>query len=105
MLLCTLSPSSRKEHGEIVLRKNYDDFYYCFNFNKHQWEKKCVPVLTDNERLVIEHTAQGFTAEEIAVKMCKSLDTIKTYKRQLFQKLDLDNISEALMHSINHEMM
>lgn len=105
LLLCTLSPSSRKERGEIVLRRNYDDYYYCFDFRKRQWEKKNVPVLKDYERLVIEYTAQGFTAEEIADKMCKSLDTIKSYKRQLFRRLRFDNISEALMHSINHEMI
>jgi DNA-binding NarL/FixJ family response regulator len=33
---------------------------------------------------------------EIAEKMCRSLDSIKFYKRNAFDKLDVANITEAI---------
>ena len=33
---------------------------------------------------------------EIAKKMCRSLDTIKFYKRNIFDKLGVTNITEAI---------
>ena len=34
--------------------------------------------------------------KEIAEKMLRSFDTVKFYRRQIFEKLDVQNITEAL---------
>ncbi|WP_436412430.1 LuxR C-terminal-related transcriptional regulator [Petrimonas sp.] len=38
-------------------------------------------------------------------RMCKSLNTIKGYKRQIFEKLDVGSITEAVSMAINKKMI
>lgn len=42
---------------------------------------------------------------EIADRVCKSVDTIKACKRRLFAKLGVKNIAEALFHAVNYQMI
>ena len=42
---------------------------------------------------------------EIADRVCKSVDTIKACKRSLFVKLGVKNIAEALFHAVNYQMI
>ena len=50
-------------------------------------------------------SAQGFTELEIAARINKSHNTLKTYKRNLFRKLQVDNITEAMMFCLNHALI
>ncbi len=47
---------------------------------------------------------RGFTVEEIANTLFRSIATIKTYKRRLFKKLAVSNMSEARAISINYQL-
>ena len=42
---------------------------------------------------------------DIADRMCKSVDTIKACKRSIFAKLGMKNIAEALFHVANYQLM
>jgi len=42
---------------------------------------------------------------DIAQKLCKSLDTIKTHKRKMFAKLEVRNITEALSFAVNYNLI
>ncbi len=42
---------------------------------------------------------------DIADNLCKSIDTIKACKRNLFQKLNVKNITEALTYAQNHQLI
>ena len=42
---------------------------------------------------------------DIADRMCKSVDTIKACKRSLFAKLGVKNIAEALFHAANYQLI
>ena len=42
---------------------------------------------------------------DIADRMCKSVDTIKACKRSIFAKLGVKNIAEALFHVANYQLM
>ena len=50
-------------------------------------------------------SAQGYTMNDIADRLCKSVDTIKACKRNLFAKLGVKNIAEALFHATNYQMI
>ena len=54
------------------------------------------------------HTAAFGTRnymEGIADLLCKSLDTIKSHKRNLFAKIGATNISQALARATNYELL
>ena len=46
-----------------------------------------------------------YTMNDIADRLCKSVDTIKACKRNLFAKIGVKNIAEALFHATNYQMI
>ena len=69
------------------------------------WEKKEGITLSETERDVLRLSAQGYTMNDIADRLCKSVDTIKACKRNLFAKIGVKNIAEALFHATNYQMI
>ena len=61
--------------------------------------------LSETEREVLRLSAQGYTMNDIADRLCKSVDTIKACKRNLFAKMGVKNIAEALFHATNYQMI
>ena len=96
LALCTITQSARNTPGNIIMRIEKSPEYYEYSLTKKTWIKKCDVSLTEIERDILHLSTQGYTMKEIAEKLCKSLDTIKTYKRRLFSKLEVKNITEAL---------
>ncbi|WP_253270978.1 LuxR C-terminal-related transcriptional regulator [Paraprevotella xylaniphila] len=43
--------------------------------------------------------------EDIANKLCKSLDTIKSAKRRLFLKMNVSNIQEAVASAEYYDLL
>lgn len=105
LLLCAVSPSAGKRVGNGFLRKNGESVFYEYLFGEHKWKKNNVAKITQVEMMVMQLSAQGFTAEQVAEKMCKSVDTIKLYKRQLFKKIGVDSITHALMYNLNYDLL
>ena len=48
---------------------------------------------------------QGYSLNEIADIMAKSTNTIKFYRRQIFSKFDVNNISEAIAYALENSVM
>ena len=42
---------------------------------------------------------------ESADKLCLAIDTIKFYKRRLFEKMEVKNITEALSFATNYKLL
>ena len=61
-----------------------------------KWIQSTAIELNDYEKDVLRLSAQGYTMNEISEHIHKSIDTIKGYKRVLFEKLEVGNITEAL---------
>lgn len=105
LALCTISVSSHITPGHIVMRKEGSRKYFQYDTNSHKWTEKEISVLSENEREVLVLSAQGYTMSDISDMMCKSIDTIKAYKRALFAKLDVRNIVEALYNAVNYKLL
>lgn len=105
LALCTISLSSRNTPGHIVIRKEGSRTFYQYNLQSHRWEEQVAIVLSETEREVLVLSTQGYTMADIADIMCKSVDTIKACKRNLFAKLGVKNIAEALYHAVNYRLI
>lgn len=105
LALCTVSISSRKTPGHLVIGKKGNRAFYQYNLQNHEWERQDAIALSETEREVLVLSTQGYTMVDIADVMCKSIDTIKTYKRNLFAKLGVKNIAEALYCAINYKLI
>ncbi|MBR3372448.1 MAG: helix-turn-helix transcriptional regulator, partial [Bacteroidaceae bacterium] len=105
MVLCSIHPTYRKETGEAILRIKGEKVYYQYDFSSHKWMEKTIVELTEREKAIVALSAQGYTEEEIAAKLFKSHNSIKTSKRILFRKLGVTSIAEALMYSLNNHLL
>lgn len=68
-------------------------------------EKKRMPVLTDGEKSVLMLSIQGYTMAEIADRICLSPDTVKKYRQRIFVKLNVRNVSEAIVAATNSKLL
>jgi len=105
LALCTFSMSSRKEAGYPSMRKYKQQEYFHYSLKKHVWYFREGLTLTEMEHDILLLSSQGYTMKEIAATLYKSEDTIKSYKRQLFPKLGVKNITEAVFAAINSDLL
>lgn len=105
LALCTISFSAWNTPGYIIMKKADEKWLYEYSLEKHKWIKNEGITLTETEREVLLLSAQGYTMNDIADCLCKSVDTIKACKRILFAKLKVKNITEALSYTMNYRLL
>jgi len=79
--------------------------FWNYSFSSHKWEEKQGITLTNDEKDVLILSAEGFSTSEIAETMCKSLDSVKYYRRRLFEKLEVGNITEAVSRATIYKLI
>lgn len=105
LALCVVSASNHTTPGHIELHNAGTPEYFEYNSITRRWDKRRIPTLSEGEKSVITLSIQGFTMAEIADKMCLSPDTIKKYRKQIFEKLGVRNISEAIVAATNNKLL
>lgn len=105
LALCTIAMSARNTPGHIIMKKDNSKSYYEYSLEKHKWVKQEGIALNETERDVLILSAQGYTMDNIADSLCKSVDTIKACKRALFAKMGVRNIAEALSYATNYKLL
>ncbi len=61
----------------------------------------CSPtVLSQREVEVVEYIAQGLTAAQVAEKMCLSVHTINTHRKNIFKKLGVNSTTELVRYAL-----
>ncbi len=105
LALCVVSASTHTTAGHIEMHHVGSPEYFEYNRLTRRWDKRRMATLTAGEKSVITLSIQGYTMLEIADKMCLSPDTIKKYRKQIFQKLAVRNISEAIIAATNNKLV
>lgn len=103
--ICIVSLSSRSLPGHIEFHIEGAQKYWEYNLVAHSWEEREMIKLKYEERQVLILSSQGLTMNEIADKMCKSVDSIKFYRRNIFEKVGTKNITEALMFATIYKLI
>lgn len=105
LAMCTISLAARNKAGNVIMRKSGSEMFYLYSLYHHKWEEINEAVLTDREHEVLTLSTQGYTMAEIADNICKSVDTVKACRRSIFQKLDVRNITEAVVYAQNNQLI
>ncbi|MBY0546715.1 MAG: response regulator transcription factor [Candidatus Obscuribacterales bacterium] len=56
--------------------------------------------LSDREREVLQLVVEGLNNSSIATKLCLSIDTVKSHKKRIFEKLEVKDRTEAAVKAI-----
>ena len=102
LILGLVTPSPYNSTGFITARITGTDIIYHYHPNSRSWEAGTIPHLTDNELTMLRLTIQGHEIKDIARLMFKSTESVKYYRRQVYDKLGVHNISEALSHAADY---
>ena len=105
LALCTVSLSPHKEAGHIEFIQFLTGEKREYSLEGHRWKNRETITLKPKEKQILTLSAQGFTMKEIAEKMFHSVDTVKFYRRQIFEKLNVKNITEALSLATNYGLV
>ena len=104
LALCVVSASNHITPGHIEMHHVGTSEYFEYNLITRRWTKRQVPALTQSEKAVLTLSIQGYTINEIADKMFLSTETIKKYRKAIFDKLDVKNMSEAIVAATNNKL-
>lgn len=63
-------------------------------------EPKEHPVLTSTEKEILKAIALGKTTKEIASERFSSIHTITTHRKNIFRKLEVNNVHEATKYAL-----
>lgn len=103
--LCAVSISNHKAAGNIYIYKQGSDEMWTLDTTTRVWQKSNKAILTKKEIQVLQLHAQGLTINEIAEKLHVAPDTIKYYRRKIFERLNVSNILEALSYAVNRKII
>lgn len=101
---CLVSLPIQDMTGNIEMRKINESAIWKYSFRNRCWKKEKGIAINEREQDILSLSAQGYTMKEIADRICLSLDTIKFYRRKLFEKLEVKNITEAIAFAQNHKL-
>ncbi len=99
--LCMVSLSSNQNAGNVIIRKNGSNETYKYDFEESYWESLDRIELSEREQEILRCSIQGYAINEIADKLFISSDTVKFHRRKIYEKLEVGNISEAILKANN----
>lgn len=102
---CVVSLCPIDTVGNIVIRKKGEIDYWKYSLESHRWKEMEGISLTEKEKDILILSAQGYTMKEVGIILCIALDTVKFYRKRLFDKMAVKNITEALSFATNFNLL
>jgi DNA-binding CsgD family transcriptional regulator len=103
--MCVVSISHHKNSGNVCIHKQGSDEIWELDLSSKAWRKSAKPKLTRREIEVLQLHAQGLSIHEIAEQLSVAPDTVKYYRRQIFDRLHVSTISEALSYAVSNKLI
>lgn len=103
--ICIVSLSNEQRSGNIKIFKKGDNKIFKYDLEGDFWKSEEKIELSDREKEVLSYSIRGFTINEIGEAIYVSPDTVKFHRRKLFDKLGVNNISEAVAFATNNKLI
>lgn len=103
LCVVSLAPLSESEKLTVIDHKTNRCFHY--SSTQKRWIVEKVITLSAIEKEMLSLAAQGHTISEIANITCRSVDSVKSYKRGVFKKIGAHKITEAITYAQNHDLL
>ena len=92
--LCGKIASVLNSEMEIEVTKALLKTYSCEGFN-----------VTEREIEIIKHIAEGLSNKQIADKLCLSTHTVNTHRKNIMNKLDVNNTAGIVMFAVKNQLL
>jgi DNA-binding CsgD family transcriptional regulator len=106
LALCVVTHSPNKEPGNIIVTKRGEKqkVLLRYDLSKKEWTTHKRIRLTQRQKEILALSAQGITMNEIAKELEISSDTVKLHKKNIFEKLGVKNMVEAIHYATNYNL-
>ena len=105
LAFCIVSVSSNDKAGNIIIRKIDSDKLFRYDLICKSWNEEANVRLTNIEKEILLLSLQGLTMNDIAKKIYLSQATIKFHRGNIFDKLKVKNIAEAIAYATNYKLI
>ena len=105
LALCSVALSPQQEVGNITITCQDSPPKWVLESGRNRWSEMHIAHLSQLEKQVVILANQGYSTKDIATKMCKSVDSIKWYRKTLFAKIGVETITEAIAYSTLHKLI
>ena len=102
--LCIVSLSSERAAGNIRIYKSGENKICRYNLQENSWQTDQKMTLSDRETEILQLSARGYTINEIAQAIFISPDTVKFHRRNLFEKMRVNTMTEAIAYAVNNNL-
>ncbi|WP_276486026.1 response regulator transcription factor [Paraflavitalea pollutisoli] len=103
--MCVVSLSRQQAAGNVRIYKQGSDELWELLPGKKRWQRSVKPALTERELEVLRLHAQGFSIDQIAEKLFVAPDTVKYYRRRIFERLEVSNVMDALSYAVGSKLI
>ncbi|AZJ35259.1 response regulator transcription factor [Tenacibaculum singaporense] len=103
--ICIISISNEQNSGNIKISKKGENKIFRYDLKGNFWKVEEKIELSNREKEILRFSVRGFTINEMAETMYVSPDTVKFHRRKLFEKLEVANISEAIVYATNNKLI
>lgn len=103
--MCVVSLSHHQTAGNVRIYKQGSNEMWELMEGKKIWHRSIKPILNEREIEVLRLHAQGLSIHQIAEKIFVAPDTIKYYRRRIFERLEVTNIADALSHAVHYKLI
>ena len=62
-------------------------------------------MLNKTEHTILSLSIQGLTINEISERAHLAVDSVKSARRRLFEKFEVNNITEAISYAVNYKLL
>lgn len=103
--ICIVSLSPNNKSGNIAISEHGSETVWNFDLSANNWLKGEKVKLDDREIEILRLYSQGLTINDIAEKIYLSPNTIKFHRKKLFEKIGVQNITEALSYATSNKLL
>lgn len=103
--LCLVSLAHTREVGEVYVSAVKSNKRWRLSLKSGRWKQIEDLTLSEHEKAVVSLAHQGLSVGEIAQIIHRSEDSVKGYRKALFQKLDVSNIAEAIAVATSRKLI
>jgi DNA-binding CsgD family transcriptional regulator len=103
--ICIVSLSSKREFGNVTIHKQGRKTYWEYNFKTEYWEVKKRKILSKREKDILILSAQGYCIDDLATQLFLSPETVKFHRRKIFEKLEVNNMIEAVSYAVVNKLI
>jgi DNA-binding NarL/FixJ family response regulator len=97
--------NSNRDLGNLRLYYKDNERYDEYSFKNRKWKTYKIEHLTEIEKIILIRAMCGESNTSLAAKLCMSNSKLAHILTELYQKLGVKTMLQALVHSINHSLL